>query len=194
MKKHFKRIVLFMASIILAFSLVGCAAKPDATAKSFLDAVKQQDLSKASTLIKKEGSKEEFKYDSIEQEKMIKAIFSKIDYTLDKTTKNGDSATVKAKITSVDLTRVTTKMVSELFPTLMAQAFSAEKPDEQKQNDMMLQYMVNSIKDPNAPKTETEVDIKLTKDKSGWLIVPTEDLTNAMTGNFNTAAAALGGK
>lgn len=183
-----------MISVIFTFLFTACTAKPDVTVKNFLDAVKQQDFNKASTFIKREGTKEEFKYDSPEQEKIIKAVFSKLDYKLDKTTKNGNTATVKAKITSVDLTRVTTKMISELMPTLMAQAFSEEKPDEAKQNEMMLQYMLNSINDPNAPKTETDVDIKLTKGKNGWLIEPTDDLINAMTGNFGKVAATLGDK
>lgn len=192
MKNYFKKLTFLIAGLMLTISLTGCGAKPETTVQGFLDAVKQQDIQKASSFIKKDSSnKEEFKYDNAEQEKMIKAVFSKLDYKLDKTTTSGDSATVKAKITSIDLTRVTTKMVSELLPTLMSQALSGEKQDEKKQNDMILQYMINSINDPNAPKTVTDVDIKLAKDKNGWLIVPNEDLTNAMTGNFAKAAAAL---
>lgn len=195
MKKNFKKLIFVIIGVMLTVALTGCSAKPDATVQNFLDALKQQDVQKASGFVKDENSKkDEFKYDSPEQEKMIKAIFSKLDYKLDKTTKNGNSATVKAKITSIDLTRVTTKMVSELLPTLMSQALSDEKQDDKKQNDMIVQYMINAINDPNAPKTETDVEIKLVKDKKGWLIVPSEDLTNAMTGNFQKAAEAMSGK
>lgn len=194
MKKTFKQTIILMLACIFVLAFTGCGAKPETTAKDFLDAVKQQDFAKASTLVKNDGTKGEFKYDSTEQEKLMKAVFSKVDYTLGETTKNGDAATVKAKITSVDLTRVTAKMMSELLPTLMAQSFSSEKPDEKKQNDMILQYMLNSINDPNAPKTETEVTIKLVKDKKGWLIEPNDDLLNALTGNLEKASKSLNAK
>lgn len=195
MKVTLKKFLCLILITVFGFSLLGCGVKPEDTAKNLLDAIKQNDLEKASTYMKKddsakEGSTEEFKYDSPEQEKIIKGVFSKIDYTLDSTTTNGNNAIVKAKITSVDLTRVATKMISELLPTLMTQALSGEN-DEKKQNEMMLQYFINSINDPNVPKTTTDVDIKLVKENKTWLVEQTDDLTNALTGNFQRMSEAL---
>ncbi|QAA30542.1 DUF4878 domain-containing protein [Clostridium manihotivorum] len=191
-----KKTTYILLSLTLIFTLIlsGCGVKPDVNAKAFLDALKAQDMSKASSFMKKDGSKGEFKYDSPEQEKMIKAVFSKIDYKLDESTVKGDNATIKAKITSIDLMRVSNKMISELMPTLMAQALSGDKPDEKKQNEMMLQYMVNSINDPNAPKTQTDVTLELVKDGNQWLVKPTDDLLNALTGNYDKMANSWGNK
>lgn len=191
MKKTLKQALILMLSCMLLLSFTGCGAKPEAAAKNFLDAVKQQDFAKASTFVNGDTSKDEFKYDNAEQEKMVKAIFSKVDYTLGETTISGNTATVKAKITSLDLSRIMSKTISELLPTLMAQGASSEKPDQEKQSMMIYQYLLNSINDSNAPKTQTEVTIKLVKDKKGWLVEPDDDLLNALTGNLEKAVDSL---
>gem|GEM_PF-4399680 len=47
----------------------------------------------------------------------------------------------------------------------------------------------NRINDPSAPKTTTDVDIKLIKGDKGWLIEANDDLQNALTGNMSKAFA-----
>ncbi len=58
---------------------------------------------------------------------------------------------------------------------------------KKKQQAIVFQHMLNSINDPNAPKTKTDVTIKLVKGDNGWLIEPDEQLANALTGNFYSA-------
>jgi hypothetical protein len=53
----------------------------------------------------------------------------------------------------------------------------------------MITALGNSINDPNAPKTTTEVDIKLIKGDKGWLIEANDELQNALTGNLSEAFA-----
>lgn len=77
---------------------------------------------------------------------------------------------------------------------MMAQAFSREKVDEKKQSAMMLQYMLNLINDPKAPKTKTNITMKLVKGDKGWLIDANEELANALTGNFYEVSKQLNGK
>ena len=136
------------------------------------------------TLVKKEGTKGEFKYADADQEKTIKAVFSKVDYQIVSSNVDGQNATVKAKVTSLDLPRIYGKVVGEMMPTLMAAAF-ANKTDDTK--SQLMQSFVNALNDPNAPKTTTDVDIKLVKGDKGWLIEPTDDLLGALTGNMNKA-------
>ncbi len=183
MKKLFKKLLALSLLSMVILSFTGCGAKPDAAVKGFLDTVKKQDFSAAAKYMSNENDKSEFEYDSKEQEQMIKAVFSKLDYEIISTSKNGNTATVKAKITSCDLPKISAKTIADLLPTMLASAFD-EKKDEKKQEEMILQSFLNSINAPDAPKTVTEVDIKLVKDKNSWLIEGNDDLLNAMTGNF----------
>lgn len=184
MKSIFKKLTSVVFMTILAVSLVGCGAKPEETAKNYLDAIKQQDIQKAVSLTKDNDSKEELKFDNNDQEKVVKAVFSKIDYTLGNVKKKGDTATVKASITSIDLPKVTANMMKELLPNMMAQALSQENVDKKKQEAMVYESMLKSINDPNAPKTKTDVTMKLVKGDKGWLIEADEQLVNALTGNI----------
>lgn len=194
MKKLLKKFVSTCLLLVLVLSLTACSSKPDPNiaAKGFLDAVKQLDFDKAATFMKNDGSVEAFKYDDADQEKIIKAIFSKIEYQLDEPVIKDANGTVKAKITAVDLSKVTEKMISDLLPKMMAQALSGEEIDEKKQQDMMMEYLVNSISDSSVAKAVTDIEIKLVKDKKAWLVEPSDDLLNALTGNFEKAFQGLG--
>lgn len=59
---------------------------------------------------------------------------------------------------------------------------------------MMLQYMLNLINDPKAPKTKTNITMQLVKGDKGWLIDANEELANALTGNFYEVSKQLNGK
>ncbi|GAA0723481.1 lipoprotein [Clostridium malenominatum] len=191
MKKLIKSFMLLLTLSLSVFFLTGCAAKPEDTVTNFMTAIAQLDFDKAVTYLKNDGNKINLKYDDEDQEKLIKSIFSKIEYQIDNTTKDGSTATVKAKITSVDLPNITTKMFTELLPTLMAQAFSGQPINEDKQDEAIMQYYLNAINSPTAPKTVTEIEIKLVKEKEGWLIEPTDNLFDAMTGNIQKAFEAF---
>ncbi len=197
MKSIFKKLMPVILITFLSISLTGCSAKPDETVKDFFEALKQQDIQKASSFVKYNSSQKDLKIDkfeSKEQEKMIKDVLSKVDYSLGEVNKDGDTATVKVSVTAIDLGSITTKTIGELLPTLMAQSFSEEKVDEKKQQEVIIQHMLNSINDPNAAKTKTDVTIKLVKDGKEWLIEPNEQLADALTGNFYSAVQKLGTK
>ena len=197
MKSIFKKLMPVIFITLLSISLTGCSPKPDETVKGFFEALKQQDIQKASSFVKYNSSEKDLKidkFDSKEQEKMMKAVLSKIDYSLGEVNKDGDSATAKVSVTSIDLGRISTKTINELLPTLMSQAFSQEKVDEKKQQAIVFQHMLNSINDPNASKTKTDVTIKLVKGDNGWFIETDEQLANALTGNFYSTAKKLQAK
>lgn len=185
MKNLTKKIVTLLMLLIFTWTFVGCGPKPDATVTNFFTSIKQGDLQKAATFMKSDAnSKNELKFDDASQEKVIKSLFAKVDYQMGKAVVNGNTATVDVKVTSVDITKVYAKMIQDLLGKYMSQAMSGEKVDEQKQNAEIMDYLVNAINDANAEKLNSDVQVKLVKDKSGWLIDPSEDLFNAITGNL----------
>ncbi|AYF54708.1 DUF4878 domain-containing protein [Clostridium botulinum C] len=191
MKLFLKKLMPLLFVIIFVISLTGCGTQPTKTVEKFLNALKQQDIKTASSLSLNRTCKKELKYDNSEQEKIIKSVLSKMDYTLGDITETDNYATIKVSITSIDLAKITTKIITDLFPTIMAQTFSQEKIDEKKQDTMIYESMLNSINNHNAPKTKTDVTIKLVKDNNDWMIELTDELLNILTGNFYTAFGEL---
>lgn len=191
MKLFLKKLMPLLFVIIFVISLTGCGTQPTKTVEKFLNALKQQDIKTASSLSLNRTCKKELKYDNSEQEKIIKSVLSKMDYTLGDITETDNYATIKVSITSIDLAKITTKIITDLFPTIMAETFSQEKIDEKKQDTMIYESMLNSINNPNAPKTKTDVTIKLLKDNNDWMIELTDELLNILTGNFYTAFGEL---
>lgn len=112
-----KLLALSLLSMVI-LSFTGCGAKPDATVKAFLDTIKKQDFSAVAKYMSNKNDKSEFKYDGKEQEQMIKAVFTKLDYEIISTIKNGNTATVKTKITSCDLPKISAKTIADLLPTM----------------------------------------------------------------------------
>ncbi|GAA0063346.1 DUF4878 domain-containing protein [Clostridium sp. CTA-1] len=191
MKSIFKKLMPVIFITLLSISLTGCSPKPDETVKGFFGALKQQDIKKASTFINVNSFYKELKvdeFDSKEQEKIVKAVLSKFDYSLGDVEKNGHTATAKVSVTSIDLGKITTKTIDEILPNLIDEAFSQGKIDEKKQQAVIIQHMLNSINDPNAPKIKTNITVKLVKGDNGWLIEPDEELANALSGNLYSVA------
>ncbi len=91
-------------------------------------------------------------------------------------------------MTSIDLGKITTKTIDEILPNLIDEAFSQGKIDEKKQQAVIIQHMLNSINDPNAPKIKTNITVKLVKGDNGWIIEPDEELANALSGNLYSVA------
>ena len=136
--------------------------------------------------INKETNKDSFKYTDADQEKIVKSVFSKVSYVIVSSSVTGNNAIVKTKVTSIDLPKIYGKLIADMLPTLFTQAMSG------KENAVQAQIMTafgNSINDPNAPKTTTDLDIKLIKGDTGWLIEANDDLQNALTGNLSKAFA-----
>ncbi|MCC5422641.1 DUF4878 domain-containing protein [Clostridium botulinum] len=191
MKSIFKKLMPIIFIAILSISLTGCSPKPDETVKVFFGALKQQDIKKASTFINVNSFYKELKvdeFDSKEQEKIVKAVLSKFDYSLGDVEKNGNTATAKVSVTSIDLGKITIETIDKVLPNLIDEAFSKGKIDEKKQQAVIIQHMLNSINDPNAPKIKTNINVKLVKGDKGWLIEPDEELANALSGNLYSVA------
>jgi len=186
MKNFLRKTILFLTLSIVMLSLIGCSsAKPDASVKGLLDSIKKLDFNTAQTFIKSDSPQEQFKYDSPEQEKIVKAIFDKISYEIVSTTKEGDTAKVKTKVTSIDMPRTSSKLMSDMMSLILAQSLSDNKVDEAKQTEMITQSFINALNDPNVAKTTTEVDIELVKEGKKWLVVPNDELLDAITGNIS---------
>jgi len=78
-----------------------------------------------------------------------------------------------------------------MMPLAFASAFSEDPASQEEMDRMLLQHFINSLNDPNAPSVVTETTISLTKTENKWLIEPSEDFLNALTGNIQKAFGVM---
>lgn len=191
MRRYARRLSVLVL-IAFMFCITGCDlfAPPKNTVESFMAAVEKGDLTSAAQYVVPNGNLQGTidKSNDPESEKMIKAIFTKVSHKIVSTTKTGDKAQVTTSITSPDLLRITSTVMGQMMPLAFAAAFS-EDSSQDNMDQLVEQYMMNAITDPNAPMTTTEVVINLTKQNGKWLIVADDNLVNAMAGNIGKLSA-----
>lgn len=158
------RILVSILALALSLTLTACSSTPSpkAVVSGFLDALKAGDFEKAALFVAPEKElMEDLVSDEENHEEIVKVIFSRVSYDIKSEMVSGNQATVEAAITSLDLVRIVMQTMSELMPMAFALAFSDAGEDEM--DTMFEQYLMNSISDPNAPTTTTNVTITLEK-------------------------------
>lgn len=182
--------LLTMGLLIILFATAcSSAPSPQDTVQKFFNALQQKNFEEAQSYIN--GEKSPITYDSEEQKEIIENFLDKINCEILSSEIKGDNATVKVKITAPDLLRIATKAISEMLPLAFATAFSDDPSSQEEMNKMLLQYFVNSLNDPNVPSVVTETTISLTKTENKWLIEPSADFLNALTGNMQEAFGVI---
>ncbi len=187
-KKNLQVTLIF----ILAIALTGClGVSPDSVTIDFLTAVKDGDFDSVSKYIKLDGG-DEFRDElvsgqDLDDEKRVELIFSKLSWEILSSDSSGDDASVEAKITSIDMVSVVTDVMGKIMPLAFASAFD-EDADDSNIEELTEQYFENALSDPDAPTVTSDITIKLVKEDGDWLIVPDDDLLNALTGNAGKLA------
>jgi Asp-tRNA(Asn)/Glu-tRNA(Gln) amidotransferase B subunit len=170
-------------------SITACSAGPSPTdvSKGFLGALKESNFEKAGSYVAKSDTSEiKAKIPENSEEKVSKLMLSKFAYEVGESTVDGDKATVKVKITSLDMVQIASNIMRDMIPLAFATSFS--NSENKNMDNLMEQQMLNRMSDPNAPRATTETIINLTKTKEGWKIGQGNDeLFNAITGNIMTA-------
>ncbi|CEO89975.1 DUF4878 domain-containing protein [Syntrophaceticus schinkii] len=189
---HIKKVFHVTLLCILAIAVVGCfGASPENVTKDFFSAVKDGDFNTAAKYVKQE-SKDEFRDElesgqDLDDKKRAELLFSKLSWEILSSSTEKNEAEVKAKVTSIDMVSVVTDVMNKILPLAFASAFD-ENSNDDKIEELTEQYFDNAMSDPNAPTVTSEVTIKLVKEKGDWLIVPDDDLLNALTGNAGKLA------
>lgn len=189
-----KKMMLFIFMISLfVLSVTGCSLfqRPNVVADQFLQALQSNEFDKMASLVfKKEGTKAELKTTpeelNTEEGKIIKALLSKISFEPAKTeSKEGDSAVVLVKITTVDTNVLYAKLMQEVMPLAFASAFAGE--EEQKEiEEMMPSLMLKNINDPNVTMTTKEIKMNLKKIDGKYKVVMDDQLFKDLFGDFGS--------
>jgi hypothetical protein len=188
--KPANRLLALVLTITACAALSGCGAPPDQVVSDFMKAVTAMQADEMRKYVASSADEEflPFQESDPSSDPWIQAVMDRITYEVQKPVISKNSATVPVTITCVDLVRVMTNMLPDLFSLALGSAFGDEP--EMDMDRTATQLLVNSINDPNAPMVTTNMEFNLTKGKKGWLIVfddATGDaLANAITGNLGT--------
>ena len=114
---------------------------------------------------------------SEETEEMNRQMFSRLSYELGETKVEGDTATVQAKITNMDMAKVLQAYFDELYSM-------AGDSDEDIGDEKMEEVLREILSREDNETVTNEVTVKLAKKDGGWQIQTTDELANALTGGF----------
>lgn len=189
---HQSKYLLFFVMFTLIFSMTACKKTEfpaaDESVKGFFTALGKADLKEAEKYCKSDTTN--FTYSDPQEEKLINLIFSKLTYEITSSEVDADTATVKVKLTNVDLQLVFEEMYGKIFDDAYNSALSEEGEEELSDDDMavkMMGYLEEGISDPEASVLTSEFEITLKKDNSKkiWVIQDDDAFMNNITGNLN---------
>lgn len=203
-----KKLVIFIAVLVLALTLTGCGTTPPKTvADNFLQAVKNKDkeaLSKSyvydsfdiKTGIETNDSVQDTDFDNSTIGKAIEKDFLpktlEFEYTIDNEKIDGDKATVDVHFKTYQLGSAFTEFTNEFYSQALKLAFS--NPSEE-QIDALAANLITSKANNLTEKTyEKTVPLTLVKKDGQWVVDDingenNKDVLNAMSGGLFDAIA-----
>ncbi|WP_312071517.1 hypothetical protein [Anaerotignum propionicum] len=184
----FKKSLAVIFTFVMAFSCISCGEKidpPDKVVASYLDALKNGDLTSAKAFVNEENDEILSETEDESANTLIKSILKNLTYEVVSTDAKDTTATVKASIKNIDMKTV----MGEVFSELLSLAFSGLDAEalEAKQNEAF----AKALETNKETIKETEVNIQLEKKETGWIIIPTEDLADGITGGLLSYADNL---
>lgn len=184
----FKKSLAVLFTFIMAFSCISCGEKidpPEKVVASYLDALKNGDLTSAKAYVNEENDEILSETEDESTNTLINSILKNLTYKVVSTEVKDSTAIVKTTIKNIDMKTV----MGEVFSELLSLAFSGLDAEalETKQNEAFAKAL-EANKDT---LKETEVTIQLEKKETGWIIIPTEDLADGITGGLLSYADDL---
>ena len=184
----FKKFLAICFIFIMSFSCISCGEKidpPDKVVANYLDALKNGDLTSAKAYVNEENDEILSDTEDEETNSQINSILKTLSYNVVSTEVNDSTATVKTSIKNIDMKKV----MGEVFSELLSLAFSGL--DEETLATKQDEAFAKALEANKDTTVETEVEIQLEKTETGWIIIPTEDLADGITGGLLSYADNL---
>lgn len=184
MKKTSIAIILI---IVLCF-ITGCnkAATAEETTVSAMETVKSGDVEQSQTYFGVEAFGD---LDNIYSASLFSAIGERMTYEIISSDEGENSATVRVKITNVNVSSALTSATNTVFALLLADAFKdeAEQMTDTEKEQLWVDTIVSEL--DKQDKVSAEVEISLTKTDNVWSINPiSEDVVKAILGGVSTVS------
>jgi hypothetical protein len=179
--KMFKKFLAISFIFIMSFSCISCGDKsdsPETVVANYFDALKSGDLESAKAYVKDGDDQILNETEDEESDTEMNYILGTLSYNVISTEINDSTATVKTTITNVDMKPVMGEFVTQLFSLAFSDLDEEELEAKQKE------AFANAFEANKDTTIDTEVDIQLEKTETGWVINPTDDLADGITGGL----------
>lgn len=184
-----KKIIILFMSTLLVFALAACSST--VTAKEVVEkgitSIKNLDIVQIQKYFDTDDISDENDLlgDDFEVENMeVFALMTKnLSYEIIDEKIDGDTATVKAKITNINMTIIMGKYITEALALAFSQIGETDV-DEAELEKQMEDLLVDLLSQEEIEMITTEVGIKLNKVDEDWKIDLNDELINALFGGI----------
>ncbi len=187
MKNRQKLLSIVMIGVLL-FTLAGCNSgggkkelSPTETVMAGIDALKEQDAEKINQYF--DGyDVSGMEYENEEDKEFVKLLLSKLEVEPEEETisEDGETATVKANITGIDLVKVYTQMISDLMGKIWEKMANGEELTDEESQELVMGYIKDLVGGDEVPVTSTDLMISLKKVGDAWKMEQNETFFNAL--------------
>ncbi len=127
-------------------------------------------------------------------DEQIKKMLIGLEYKIISSEENGDTATVKAEITNINMEKVIKDMFGNIFTLAMEEAFKDESLQltDEEMEQKTYELFDEAIEKYKDEKVTNATDIKLNKVDGEWKISIDESMQNAIMGNLLKATNDIG--
>lgn len=194
MKRAIKIIAALLAALMLTvgFSACGSANSPQAAVEGMFDAIKKQDLEKAEMYVDLTETKAFIteKAQVTNTDAVLEEIGKKLDYEIISTEQvDENTAKVKTKVTSVDMTAVMKNYFSQNLQNSISAIFGATQPtSEGNQADALF---MQCLSNESVGTVTNEVDITVVKEEDGWKVKVDSAFNDAFLGGLKSTAETI---
>lgn len=182
MKKWFS----FSALLLVCLLLVACQsekanAKDDQTSAqtvlaTYLDTLKAGEFEAANAYL--EMVPDNFKYSDNE---VMKRFFAKMTYSVASVNQVSDGYEAVLELKLPNTAVIYDDMMSNIGEEVQ-KLQGGDDTSKSKASNMMIDYMLNKIDDANVVLAENKLNVMLKQVEGKWLIVPSDDLSKALSG------------
>lgn len=183
------RWLLVLVALTLVFSMAACAdsnfPKAEESVNGFFKALSEADLETARTYCISDS--DNFKFTDPQEEKMIKLIVQKAKHEIVSSTEDGNTATVKVKVTNLDMEKIFEDVMTNLMGEVFDATLEGKEYSDEETTELTLKYLEESMSKPDAPVVTNELDVTLNKDtgKKIWVIRDDDAFVSGITGNLD---------
>lgn len=175
-----KKTIAVLCAALLVFALAGCGGggSPQKTTAAFFDAAQTLDIEKMNACLAADRQlvwEPEHSDDENSQllVRLLRELASKLSYTLNGCTQNGDAATADVTVRYVDATMMVKDALTDVMADLLATLFGAQ--NDTAPETLLLQTLLEKAEN-GAPAARTaQLTLQLRNGEDGWRITAEPD-------------------
>lgn len=191
-----KTITLIAFTLLLSLVLVACGNRetPEQAVTNAFNALKNSDMETAqkyfsdSDLLINDSESDGLFND----EEEYKLLLNNFSFNIISSSEDGDTATVQAEITNIDMASVLLEYFDQIFTVAYENALAGDQAKSDEEMDAIAeQLFYDLLTSEDNEKVTSTIDINLTRQDNSWKIESDDELNDAVLGGLFSALEDL---